>query len=245
MPPPTELRRAGPTLAFLAVVLAGAACAVRLGSAGPTVYRMAALPVAAGTDAVGLAGWLDDMSVELAVLVAPADSGWFAALAGGGRSLSGPAMGSGAALAFSGLEPVGDTTIRLDVPGSDPLVVQDALYGSDGDWLDLMAVRLPPGADSREAARVLLSYVATDVMHAAAVVLVVSSDDAATAADLGRLLRPAFDGIEACGEAGAAGIEDVPPGLGVYFSPPARVGCESVRVVRGGAPAILFRPVVR
>src|SRR5690606_9355175 len=174
-------------------------------------------------------------------------STWFAEVAGLSRlTLSGPGNAGTVRLAFLGAEPLGDTTIALPVAGGRPIIVHDALYQLDDyRYLDLMAVRIEPGTDVREAVRSLTGYVATDVMSNAAVALAVDAPDLAAGDSLASLLRPLFSDARVCLPAPENDGRDRPRvRVHLFHGPEARIGCEGASVVDAGIPSLVARFIV-
>lgn len=241
------------------VAIAGAlmtACALRLGGAAPEELRVLIVSVDRPPAAAATGDWMSGLDAEVVLIAAGADSSWFASAAGAvDMTLSGPAVpespaaGSRAprrpSLAFLGWEPLGDTTIALVADDGARILVQDALYRTDGrKALDLMAASVPGGADPRDAARALLTYVATDVMHDAIVVLALRTADPAAADSLDLLLRPVFAGVAQCEDQLDIAAASGPGMLRLYYSPVVRVRCDAVRGFGPPVPALFARLVL-
>ncbi len=230
------------------IVATAAGCAVRLGGPKPETYRTLAVAVDGGESPADVALRIRNAQADVVLLSSPGDSAWFEELARQtSLVLSGPGDAGTARLAFLGGTAVGDTTIALPVDGGGRLVVHDALYRVDKyRYLDLMAARIEPGTNVRGAIRALLAYVATDVMHNAAVALAVEVPDAATGDSVAVLLRPAFTDTRACLESDRGGSADpAAPRMRLFYGPGLRIRCESARILDGSSPMILGRLVVQ
>lgn len=250
------IRRAG---GVAGAAIAGAlmtACALRLGGTAPEELRVLIASVDRPPPAGATGDWMSALDAEVVLISAAADSVWFASAAGAaGLTLSGPAVPEPAAvasravrrpaLAFLAWEPLGDTTIALVADDGARILVHDALYRTDGrKALDLMAASLPVGANPRDAARALLTYVATDVMHDAIVVLALRTAEPAAADSLDGLLRPVFAGVAQCEDQLDIAAATGPGMLRLYYSPVVRVRCDAVRGFGAPVPALLARLVL-
>lgn len=213
----------------VAVVAVTSACGgLALGGPSPEPYTALALD-ARTASAQDAAAQIQGAAADFALVVGAADSAWFAQLAtASGLELSGPAIAPMGGLAFvSRLELIGDTSLVLRI-GNGDVHVQDALYAVDDDrFLDLMLVQLDEGTDLQEATRVLLEYMATDVMAHAALVLGVAAHDAAAANEVETMLRAAFTNAAEC--AGGEAASGRP--FRLFFGPAARVRCEDARMI--------------
>lgn len=212
----------------VAVVAVTSACGMALGGPSPEPYTAFALD-ARTVSAQDAAAQIQGIGADFALVVGAADSAWFAQLAGAtGLELSGPALAPMGGLAFvSRLELLGDTSLVLQI-GDGNVYVQDALYAVDDDrFLDLMLVQLVEGTDLQEATRVLLEYMATDVMAHAALVLGVAAHDAAAANEVETMLRAAFTNAAEC----AGGEAAAERSFRLFFGPAARVRCEDARLL--------------
>src|SRR5690606_1092045 len=220
------------TLTAVAAGLAVTACAVRLGGPKPLTYRTLAIAAEEGEAAAAIAQRIRAADADYVLLAAPADSAWFAEVAGLARlTLSGPGNAGTVSLAFLGSEPLGDTTIALPVPGNRPLIVHDALYKLDNyRYLDLMAVRIEPGTEVRPAVRALTSYIAPDVE---------------AGAGIAALPQPLFSDARGClpgpanGDRARARVR-----VHLFHGPEARIGCEGASIVESGVPALIARLIV-
>ena len=249
-------RRRHAVAAATAAGVALAACALRIGGPAPESFRVLVASSGIPPQAGETGEWLRALDAHVALIAAEADSAWFAATAvAAGLTLSGPALadsassasrhGRRAALAFLAWEPLGDTTVAIVAGDGARILVHDALYRTDrGKALDLMAATVPAGADPREAARALLTYVATDVMHDAIVLLALGTPDAVVADSLETLLRPVLAGSAGCDDRLDLDAAVRPGALRLYFGPVVRVRCEAVRGFRSPLPTLLARLVL-
>ncbi len=223
----------------IAIILAVAGCAVRLGGPKPVEYRTLAFSVSpeAGVDEV--AGWIRRADANLVLLAAEADSAWFGEVARRAKlDLSGPGSAGSIAFGFLATEPVGDTTIVLPLEGGGEITVHDALYKvDDARYLDLLAVRVPSPARTRDAIKALLGYIATDVMQESAVVLAIDVPDGATANSVAALLRPIFQDARDC-LPDAAGAGEAGHGMQLFFGPATKLRCEGARPLGAGGPLV-------
>lgn len=225
-----------------------AGCAVRLGGPKPETYRTLALAVDGGESAADVAARIRRAGADVVLVSSPADHAWFEELAREtSLVLSGPGDAGPVRLAFLGGTAIGDTTIALPIDGGGQVVVHDALYRVDKHrYLDLMALRIGPDTDLRGAVRALLAYVATDVMHTAAVALAVEVPDAAAGDSVSMLLRPAFTDTRGCLESGGDGSADPPaPRMRLFYGPGLRIRCEGARLLDGSSSMIMGRLVVQ
>jgi hypothetical protein len=237
--------------ALLALLVS--ACAIRLGGPRPLSYTTLALAAPAGLSAADAAQRVRQAGARLALVSAHADSAWVAELAAAaGLRHTRPGSLDGVTLAFLGPEAVGDTTLVLDVEGGGAIAVHDALYRLPNQrFLDLMVVRIAAGTPPRDAARVLLGYIATDVMQQAAVILAVDVAEPAMADSLAAMLRPAFFDARRCamGEPEAPGLPDpatLPaPALHLFYGPEVRIRCEEAELLPGPPASLVARLVVR
>lgn len=242
-----RLRTALAAVGLLSVLAAG--CAVRLGGPEPEERTTLALETEAGAAPAAVAQRIGEYGADVVLLSAPASAGaaWFAEVARQtGLALSGPGQADGTSLAFlTRKEAVGDTTIALAVEGSEPLIVHDALYEVDKHrHLDLMSIKLGPTTPLRPAAQAFLQYVATDVIHNAAVALAIDVDDPARGDSLAALLAPAFADMRECVEEEDRGA--LPPAqIRLLFGPEVRMSCDWVRVPDADGRAVLSKLVIR
>lgn len=228
-------------------VIALTGCAVRLGGPKPLEYRTLAFSVAPQSGADEVAGWIRQADANLVLLAAAADSAWFGEVARqADLKLSGPGSAGSVSFAFLAGEPVGDTTIVLSLPDGGGITVHDALYKVDDyRFLDLLAVEIPSAAQSREAIKALLRYLATDVMPESAVVLAIDVPDAATGDSISALLSPVFRDARSCLRPNArAAAEDATWGMRLFFGPEAKLHCQDARPLGGQGP-LMARLILR
>lgn len=218
-----------------------AGCAVRLGGPKPVEYRAVALSAAAGVAPDEIATLIQGADANVVLLAAEAEPDWFDEVARqASLSLSGPGTAGPVGLAFLASEAVGDTTIALKLPDGDEVVIHDALYEVDDHrYLDLMALRISSATRVRESIKALLSYVASDVMPQAAVVLAIDVPDSATGDSIAGLLSPVFRDVRSClGQTDDESTE-TEAGMRLFYGPEARLRCESARpLAQGGSPLI-------
>ncbi|MBX6363087.1 MAG: hypothetical protein IRZ00_04405 [Gemmatimonadetes bacterium] len=223
-------RLAGVVLA--AVVAAG--CAVRVGGSKPLDYHVLALDAPDGASAQQVAETIQRASAQLVLLSARADSAWFADVARRSNlTLSGPGRSGAVRLGFLAGKPVGDTTLSRPLPGG-AITIQDALYQPEKDrYVDLMLVRADSGA-ARDIAHALLTYVASDVMQNASLVLGLAGPNPAVLDSVSSIVRPAFSDVRDCRD-GANGLGGT--SLRVLYGPVTQVQCDVARRLEGpGAP---------
>lgn len=223
------MKRVRPVLGTLVVILLLSACATGLG--GPRALDMPTLVVRADPGAApsDVAGAIEAAGARATFLTSTADADWFEAVAAAsGLHLSGPAAMGDLRMGFLGPEPVGDTTHQLAYDGGT-LTIQDALYEiRENRLLDLIAFRIPDAVGARPAISSLLSYVATDVDNAAALVMAVAVPSGAVGDSVTRMLAPAyFDARECDGGAALAGEGEE---IRLYYGPAARMYCTGTRV---------------
>lgn len=254
--PSRHLARIIPTFTrkwvLVAVSLAAAACAVRLGGPDPVEYRTLALDVTDAPAPATVAERIRGASADIVFLSAQADSSWFDQVAAQTQlELSGPGQAGTTALAVLAGPPVGDTTIALPVPGDRPLVIHDALYEVDDErFLDLLALRIESAERARRALHAFLEYVATDVYAEAAVVVAVDVPDPTVGDTVAVLLRPAFHEAQDClasmqAEGGVpAPPRPAPVRMRLFYGPELRIRCEEARLVAGEPAAVLARLIV-
>lgn len=221
----------------VAAAVLSTGCAGVFGGPDPVMYTMAGVDAGASS-AEQVAAQLAPANADFVLVAAEHDAAWFAELARQTNlALSGPALGDDIGLAFlSRLELLGDTAITLGT-GDARFLMQDALYAvPDERYLDLMLVNLPAGVDISGAMRVLLEYMATDVMANASVVMVIRAATSADAASAERMLRVAFTDALECGE-----LEDPDLSYRIFFGPAARTRCTAAAPLAGPAEAITAR----
>jgi hypothetical protein len=217
-------------LASLLVILL-VACAPNMGDPRPVSVPTAAFLASADVTADVVAEALLPAAPRIAFVAGPGDEAWFNAVASMARlgPVSGPAtLRPDLAVAFLGMEVVGDTTIELTYEGGS-FVLHDALYDlGRRHWLDLLAFEVGSADVARPILEALTAYIATDVMPGAAVAIAVAVPDAVVGDSVSRLLSPAFRGTVHCG----ASVEAVDgSGIRLYYGPEARIYCRDASVV--------------
>lgn len=202
------------------------ACAPRLDPRPvdvPTVVFLAEADAAA--DAVGAS--IREVRPRHALVAGPADAAWFQGVAAAARleGMSGPGvLAPDLAVAFLGMEAVGDTTLELRYDGGS-FMLYDALYDlGRRRFLDLLAFRVERPEDVRPLIAALTAYKATDVMPGAAVIFAVIVPDAAVGDSVGRLLSPMYRGAEDCGVAPERVARTE---VRLFYGPEARMFCRS------------------
>lgn len=226
------MKRLNARLTAPVAALALAACAAGLGRVPDIEVSTVAVRATQGAAASDVAARLMDAGARFALVASPADSAWFAEVAGAtSMNLSGPADAGDLRIGFLGDEPAGDTTVVLSWDGGS-LVVRDALYEVREDrFLDLLAFRVADGASARAATAALVQYMATDVMNSAAVVMAVAVPSAAVGDSVARFLSPAYFDALRCEPGLAAPSERA--GLRLFYGPEARVYCRSATAEAG------------
>lgn len=217
---------------FLA--LGAAACATTMGGPEDVGLSAVAYRAAPGTSPAAVAATLANDGAEVALVIAPGDSAWFAALAeAAGLHLSGPARAGDLGLALLAMEPLGDTVIDLRYDGGTiPMV--DALYDlADEHYLDMMAIRVQEGDAVQPVATRLLRYIATDVPPSAAIILAVAVPSPAFGDSLARLLSPGYFDTLRCGGNSAPGSFDGE--IRLFYGPEARIWCGDASASMTGA----------
>ena len=232
------------TVGMAVLIMAG--CAVRLGGPKPEIYETVALRAPAGAAAADVAGTVKAAAGDIVLLVADADSAWFADVAAQtGIPLNGPGFTGGPGMAFfTHLELLGDTTLTVPVAAGGNLHVHDALFEiSEGRRVDLMIVAMEEGVAARDGVRTLLNYIATDVGGTSAVLIGLTAPTPAIADSASTLMRAAFRNALDCGD---APLTRPAGGLGVtlFYGPEARISCESARVLPGTPNGIVARTEV-
>lgn len=228
------------------VAVTAGACAVRLGGPKPEQYAAMAIAVPDGASSAEVADFVAGTGANLVLLSADRDSAWFADISTRtGLGLSGPGSTTRPARAFlTKLELLGDTTIVLGVADGSRMHMHDALYQiEDNRLVDLMLIGVSERSDLREAARTLLSYIATDVGANAAIVMAIDAPSRADADSLATLLRAAYSTASECAaDAGPVGKST----MRLYYGPSARMRCRSARSVEGiGSPVLAELIVAR
>ena len=214
-----------PIVSSIALTVGLAACAANMGGPKDIPLTAVAVRAAPGATPAAVAATLTDPT-GVALVAAPGDSAWFAALGeAADRTVSGPALAGDLALGFLGDEPLGDTTLVLSFDGGS-LTVHDALYEPEEDrFLDLLAFRIDDAATARLAMAALVQYVATDVMNSAAVLMAVAVPTPALGDSVARMLSPAYYDVLRC-EPGLTPRAER-EGIRFFYGPEARVYCRT------------------
>lgn len=217
------------------IVVAAAACAVRLGGPSPENYDTVALAAPSGASAADVGAAIRAAGAEIAFIAAPQDAAWLTEVAAAaGLALSGPSTSGEQALAFmTNVELLGDTSLVLAVPAGGTIHMHDALYKVDNNRnLDLMIVHFD-APDLRAAVRTLLGYIATDVGADVALVLAVSGDTPQAADSAAVLMRATLgSGLECVTENQSAPLTGTLP-VRLLYGPSARMGCLGARPLEG------------
>jgi hypothetical protein len=236
------------TALFLVAALGAIGCSVNLGGQSPVEYDAIAVSAPAGATAEEIAETLRSTGAAIALVTAPQDSAWFARVADiSGLALSGPGQTESPAKAFfTNLEILGDTSIVLGVGDGTRMHMHDALYQiSENRLIDLMMVGLSEQSDIREAARTLLSYIATDVGANAAIILGVQAPSPQVADSLATLLRAAYSTAWECAGNNNGDSVRAPAGsLRLFYGPSARLRCASARSVETNGTAVAAHLIV-
>jgi hypothetical protein len=209
------------------LVLMVTACSPTMGE--PRHLGLATVALRAGADVPpeAAAAALREGNPRIALVMAPADTAWFAAVAAAARlePVSGPGMmAPDLGVAFLGMEAVGDTTLEITYEGGS-FILHDALYDlGQRRWLDLLSFRVDTPAEARPLVLALTEYVATDVEPGAAVVMAVAVPSAAVGDSVARMLSPMYRGAPLCDAPSAAVAES---GVRLFFGPEARIYCRT------------------
>ncbi|HET9983825.1 MAG TPA: hypothetical protein VFQ38_09570 [Longimicrobiales bacterium] len=225
--------------ALVAVVVAG--CAVRVGGSKPLNYHVLAVDAPSGASAAQVAEAIQHANAQLVLVSARADSTWFADVARRSNlTLSGPGSSGAVRLGFLAGKPVGDTTLARKLPGG-AITIQDALYQPEKErYVDLMLVRADSGS-ARDIAHALLTYVASDVMQNASLVLGLAGPNPVVLDSVSSIVRPAFSDVRDCRQ----GATDIGPSpLRVLYGPVSQVQCDAVRRLEGPGTPLYAQIVV-
>ena len=219
------------------LVLSG--CTVLMGGPKPIEYDTVAIHFDDAVTPAQAAAQLLEAGAEGALISTTRDSAWVRELASQVRLTSTrPGRVSGRTLAFLAGKPEGDTTLTLKAASGGDIRMHDALYKLDKyRWLDLMTIIVEPGVPAREATRALLNYIATDVKPDAVTAMAIYTPNAAVGDTIAELSRAVWADAAECGNAAAPARGSI---MRLYYFPPARVRCESVRTVNGGIAAKLI-----
>lgn len=230
----------------LVLVSAVTGCAVNLGGPSPEEYQAIAVSASAGATADEVAETVRSANAGIALVTAPQDSAWFARVAElSGLALSGPGQTESPAKGFfTNLEILGDTSIVLGLGDGTRMHMHDALYQiGENRLIDLMLVGMSAESDVREAARTLLSYIATDVGANAAIIIGVQAPSPQAGDSLATLLRAAYSTAREC--AGTSDGDRPPAGsLRLFYGPSARLRCMSARAIETNGNAIAAQLLV-
>ncbi|MGH7501648.1 MAG: hypothetical protein ACREL7_07800 [Longimicrobiales bacterium] len=226
-------------LAVSAAALLSAGCAVNLGGPSPEEYETVALTAPVDASPEEVADIVRGAGAAIALITSPQDSAWFARVSElTGLALSGPGLTESPAKGFlTNLEVLGDTSIVLGLGDSTRMHMHDALYQvGENRLLDVMLIGMGAESDVREAARTLLSYIATDVGANAAIIIGVQAPTVETADSLATLLRAAYATAWEC--VGTGNGERVrQSSLRLFYGPSARMRCSSARILEAeGSP---------
>jgi hypothetical protein len=221
--------------------LFAAACSVPLVGPKPVEQEMAAIRIVSGATAEQVAQMLTQRGVEFAILSGERDSAWYADVATRADLKSTrPGSAGTTTFAFLGPEAIGDTTLALKVTGGGELRVHDALYRIDKNRrLDLMAVKIEPGANLKESIRALLAYVASDVLAHAAVLLAIEPPTPELGDSVSLLTRAAFADAWECTPQGRDRPNHSDMELRLFYGPAVRMTCARAERVNLGGDAIL------
>jgi hypothetical protein len=236
-------RFAAPTV----LLLAGSACAVRLGGGGPEPYQTLAVPAGASASAEDVASRIRSVAGQLVLLTADRDSAWFADIAERtGLALSGPGRTGSRSMAFltDGLTLLGDTSLVLGLASGGVMHMHDALYEIGKDRLiDLMLIDLEAVTDLRDGVRTLLSYIATDVGNNVPLILAVQAPTPQVGDSAAVLLRAAFGNAAECAARDGKSAAE-PARMNLFYYPSVRLTCQSAGLLPGDETAISARLVV-
>lgn len=217
-----------------------AACAT---ISGPTPVEVDALAlrIAESASAEQVAQQLTQRGVDYVILSGARDSAWYADVAArAGMKTTRPGKAGATTFAFLGPAAIGDTTLTLKVNGGGELRVHDALYNVDKSRrLDLMAVKIEPNTHLRESIRTLLSYVASDVLPHAAVLLAIEPPTPAIGDSISLLTRAIFADAWECTPEGRASPDTSDLSIRLFYGPAARMRCSSAQRGNIGGDALV------
>jgi hypothetical protein len=230
----------------LALMLVVTGCSVRLGGAKPVEYDAVAIQFETGTTVADAAAQLKELSADLALIATREDTAWVRQLAEQTQLTSSrPGKAGDFTLAFLATQPVGDTTLTLNVDGGGGIRLHDALYNVDKvRRLDLMTAIFQPGTGAREGVRALLNYIATDVMGDAAVALAVQSASPAAGDSIAELTRAAIADAWECTTAGKSSQNAPAMAMRLFYFPAARMQCLNARVLESANRPMVARLIV-
>ena len=235
------MRRRSVKVVVAVAAMFAAACSARLGGSKPAEQQMAAIRIASGATAEQVAQTLTQRGLEYAILSGERDSAWYADVATrAGLKTTRPGSAGTTTFAFLGPEAIGDTTLALKVPGGGELRVHDALYRIDKNRrLDLMAVKIEPNANLEASIRALLTYVASDVLAHAAVLLAIVPPTPELGDSVSLLTRAAFADAWECTPQGRDRPNQSDMPIRLFYGPPVRMTCARAERVNLGGDAIL------
>lgn len=228
------------------LTLLTAGCAVRLGGTKPIEEDAIALQINGTATPEQIAALLKQQGVEVAILSGAHDSAWFADLATrAGMKMTRPGRAGARTFAFLGPQALGDTTLTLKVDGGGEIRLHDALYRIDKHRrLDLMAVRIEPGANLKESVKALLKYVASDVLANASVIFAVEPPTPALGDSVSVLMRAAFSDAWECAREGRNGARNTELPIRLFYGPSVRVRCQSAELLNTGGSAVVAHLVL-
>jgi hypothetical protein len=218
-----------------------------LGGPKPEEYRTLALEAPANAAPADVAGVVQQTSADIILLTAQRDSAWFADVSKETNlALSGPGRTETKAKAFlTNLKILGDTSIVLGVSDGSRLHVHDALYEiAENRHIDLMLVGVSGQSDLRQVVRTLLGYIATDVGPNAAIMMAIDAPSPQAADSVMKLLRAAYTSATECANGDSQAPTVTAGSLQLFYGPPARVRCESARVLTDPGTPIFAQLVV-
>lgn len=221
-------------------LLAGAsACAAGLRGPTPLTLRVLAYVAPPGASAGEVAGRIQAIQADYVILAADADSAWFREVATATtRSTTRPGGTESLTFAFLAGAALGDTTHVLTA-GADRVTIHDALFQVTPQVnLDVIAFELEaPNGETRDVARALMSYVATDVPPQALIFLAVVSPPARPGGSLSQVLAPFFRDASTCESRLAESVTSVR--FHIFYAPEARATCERATTTDDGAGLLL------
>jgi hypothetical protein len=214
-------------------VLAIACRTLSMSGPAPIAQDAIVMRVADNATSEQVAQLLKQHGAEVAILASAHDSAWYADVATRAGMKTSRAGKVGAhTFAFIGPQALGDTTLSLKVSGGGEVRVHDALYRMDKTRrLDLMAVRIEPGANLRESIKSLVAYVSTDVMATAAVLLAIEPPSPAASDSVSVLMRVLFTDAVECKKDGQKNPGAAAMPLRLFYGPAVHVSCQSAELL--------------
>lgn len=228
----------------LIVLLTG--CALRMGGPKPVRLETVAVRFEASVTATQAAAQLRALGADLALIVTPRDSVFVREVAQQlNLTPTRPGRINELTVAFLAMKAVGDTTLTIPV-GTGRIQMHDALFNIDKTRvLDLMTVFVSPETPARDAARALLTYIATDVGATAVTALAIHTTSVAVGDSIAEFTRAAWGDAWECTEGGKSGARAPGLNLRLFYFPPARVRCEfAQQLTTGGATGTHARLLV-